>query len=174
MATSTAAPNSGDMGTLLGWTGLGFGVIILYGAVKGVSVFGKDGIITNAITEGKLTHVVAGTTTTSGGKATGASAAVNSVVQAQQGPAELNKAIGSGTKSVVNNLANKAGVGGFVRFEEGLPVIGRIVNDGGNWQQAASEIGGNLGRTVGHDIGGAAKAVGHAAGSYFSKLKGLL
>lgn len=66
-------PNS-DMGTLIGWTGLGLGVVVLYGAVKGVPVFGKDGIITNAITEGKLTHVVKGSgggtsTTTSGGKA---------------------------------------------------------------------------------------------------------
>lgn len=52
-------PNS-DVGTLIGWTGLGLGVIVLYGAVKGVPVFGPNGIITNAVTEGKLTHVVKG------------------------------------------------------------------------------------------------------------------
>ena len=165
------------MGTLLGWTGLGFGVIILYGAVKGVSVFGKDGIITNAITEGKLTHVVSGKVTTSGGKDSTKSKLVKGVEAGAQGPAELNHAVGNVGKSIGNGVMDKLGLGGVANGIEHLPVIGRIINDGGNIFQAGQEIGQNAGRsvgkTVGHDIAQGAKDIYHGAGSYLHSLKGI-
>lgn len=167
----------GGIGTWVGFTGLGFGVIILYAAVKGVSVFGKDGIVTNAITKGQLTHVVNGKTTTSGGKSSGNKFA-SGFEQALGSPGQGNQALGSITKSVGNSIFDQVGLGGLARGVEGLPIIGRIINDNGNIFQAAGEIGQNAGRAtgqgIGHALASAAKDTLHGAESYLHSLKGLL
>lgn len=164
----------GGIGTWVGFTGLGFGVIILYAAVKGVSVFGKDGIVTNAITKGQLTHVVNGKTTTSGGKSSPANQFGSNFEQALGTPGAGQQAVGGIVKNVGNTFFDKIGLGGLARFEEGLPVIGRIINDNGNIFQAAREIGANAGQGVGHGLGTALKDTLHGAESYLHSLKGLL
>lgn len=167
----------GGIGTWIGFTGLGFGVIILYAAVKDVPVFGPNGIVTNAITKGQLTHVVDGKTTTSGGTKSKLGSGFEKGL-ADTGGKTANQAIGSVGKGIGNDIANTLHIGGIASEIEKLPVIGRIINDGGNVWQAGSEIGQNLGRDIGspifHGIGSAAKSVIHGAGSYLHSLKGIL
>jgi hypothetical protein len=48
---------SGQVETFLGWTGLGFGVLLAYGAYKNVPVLGPSGLLTQALTTGKVPTV---------------------------------------------------------------------------------------------------------------------
>lgn len=52
----------------LGFAGLGMGTLMLYASVKGLSVFGPQGILTTVLTTGKLPKTA---TTPSGIKGTG-------------------------------------------------------------------------------------------------------
>jgi hypothetical protein len=42
---------------MIGTAGLGFGIVLMYAAFRNVPVFGKNGIITSAITTGKIPDV---------------------------------------------------------------------------------------------------------------------
>lgn len=168
----------GGIGTWIGFTGLGFGVIILYGAVKDVPLFGANGIITNAVTKGQLTHVVDGKTTTSGGKKTSPVVSGFQHGLADTGGKTANQAIGSVGKGIGNQIADTLHIGGIAREIERLPVIGRIINDGGNIFQAGQEIGQNAGRSagqgIGHAIASGVKDAYNGAKSYLHSLKGIL
>jgi hypothetical protein len=48
---------SDNIETWLGWTGLGFGVIIAYSAYKNVSLFGPDSLIGNTLRNGIIPQV---------------------------------------------------------------------------------------------------------------------
>lgn len=172
-------PNDGGIGTWVGFTGLGFGVVILYAAVKDVPIFGPNGIVTNAVTKGELTHVVNGKAVAAApGSTTGKLATGFEKAAAKPLGSTANQAIGTAGKSLGNQIASALGIGGLANEIERLPVIGRIINDGGNFWQAGTEIGQNAGRAagqgIGHAIADGAKSVGHAAKSYLSALKGFL
>lgn len=143
----------GDIGTWIGFTGLGFGVIILYSAVKGVPLFGPTGIITNALTKGQLTHVgPQGKTTTSGGNATklgGNGNPLTNPIQAIQHPSQINPLgiVGSNIDTITQKLFG----------------VKPIPTSGGSLLHDVE----NGVSTVGHAIASAPGKVWHALGSIF-------
>lgn len=79
--------------TFIGWTALGMGAVIVYGAVRNVPVFGKSGLVNEALTTGALPHVPARVIgSSSGGGVTGG--------KATNAPAKLSQFAGDQATSL--------------------------------------------------------------------------
>jgi hypothetical protein len=79
-------------GAIIGISAIGIGALIAYGAYKDVPVFGPSGLLTSAISTGKLQATPA-KTSAAAGTAAAAGATAPSVAQSIQGTNPLEKAV---------------------------------------------------------------------------------